>query len=161
MNKRIASRPHIAMSLVAVVLMLAFSPAALAMDKQFYNFWEIVDCPHELIELEGSVRFQFQETGMGWTLQAFWTGDGWGLGSDSEYIIQGKWQEVVQGERPFIYYWNDHFQLVGIGGAPTLKFYSRIRFDEFDEDGNPIPEFISAEWPCATIAFDIWPPEPE
>ena len=93
------------------------------------------------------------------TLQAFWTGDAWGLDSDSEYSIQGKWQEVVQEKRPYIFYWNDHFELVGRAGAPTYKLYSRIRFDEFDEDGNPIPEFISAEWPCATIAFDIWPAE--
>jgi hypothetical protein len=146
--------------LTALLFLFFLSPAALAMDKEFWNFFEAVECPGgEVIELEGAVRFQFQETGMGWTLQAFWTGDGWGVDSDAEYLIRGKWQEVVQGQRPFIYYWNDHFELVGKGAAPTYKFYSRIRFDEFDEDGNPIPEFISAEWPCETLAFAIWPVE--
>lgn len=145
--------------LTALLFLLFLSPAALSMEKDFFEFWEIADCPNELIEIEGSVRFQFQETGKGWVLQAFWTGEAWGLDSDSEYSIQGKWQEVVQEKRPFIFYWNDHFELVGRAGAPTYKLYSRIRFDEFDEDGNPIPEFISAEWPCATIAFDIWPAE--
>lgn len=143
----------------AILLLLALSPAALAMEKEFYNFWEIAECPSELIEMEGSVRFQSQETEMGWVFQAFWTGDAWGLDSDAEYKIQGKWMEVVQEQRPFVYYWNDHFELMGKGNVPIHRFYSRIRFDEFDEDGNPIPEYISADWPCATIAFGIWPAE--
>ena len=157
MNQGKQPRSHTPTLLSAILLLFALSPAALAMDKAHYNFWEVVECPGELIYLEGSVRFQYHETGKGWTYQAFWTGDGWGLDSYAEYLIQGKWTEVVQGQRPFIFYWNDHFQLVGKGDAPTYRFYSRIRFDEFDEDGVPIPEFISAEWPCATVAFDIWP----
>ena len=157
MKQRIPFRSCTASFFAAVLLMLASSSAALAMEKSFYNFWEVAECPSELVEIEGSVRFQFQETGMGWVYQAFWSGDGWGLDSDSEYTIQGKWTEIVQGKRPFIWYWNDHFELVGKAGAPTYRFYSRIRFNEFDDEGNPIPEFISAEWPCATVAFDIWP----
>ena len=159
MNQRQPPRSCTIPLLSAILLLLAVAPAALAMDKEFYNFWEVAECPSEQVYLEGSVRFQFQPTGQGWVYQAFWTGDGWGLDSGAEYLIQGKWTEIVQGKRPFIFYWNDHFELVGKAGAPTYRFYSRIRFDEFDEDGVPIPEFISADWPCATIAFGIEPAE--
>lgn len=159
MNQAKSPRSFRATLLPTILLLLSLSPAALAMDKEFYSWWEVMECPTGLIWLEGGVRIQAHETGMGWTYQAFWEGDGWGLDSDSEYLIQGKWMEVVQGERPFVFYWNDHFQVVGKGGAPTYRLYSRIRFNEFDEDGNPIPEFISADWPCATIAFGIGPPE--
>jgi hypothetical protein len=146
----------LARTVLGVLASLALSPMAVAMDKETYQFWEVVECPEGQVEVEGSVRFQYQETGKGWVLQAFWTGDGWGLDSGAEYLIRGKWMEVVNEKRPYVFYWNDHFELVGKAGAPTHRFYSRVRFDGFDNDGNPIPEFISAEWPCATIAYEMW-----
>lgn len=139
----------------ALSLSLFISPSAQAMDKQVLNFWEIAQCPGELVELEGSVRFQFQETGKGWVFQGFWTGEGWGHDSGGEYLIQGKWMEVVQENRPFIMYWNDHFQLVGKGQAPTYRLYSRVRF-VVDESGDWVPEFEDAEWPCDTVDFAVW-----
>jgi len=133
---------------------------AMAMDKESYNFWEIVECPDEMIEMEGSVRFDFQETGKGWVFQAFWAGQGWGLDSDAEYIIRGKWMEVVKEDRPFVFYWNDHFELVGKGSAPTYRFYSKIRFDELDPDsGGPVIDsiqFEDSEWPCPTVDAAVW-----
>lgn len=143
-------------TITGVLAVLAFSPLASAMDKEAYSFWEVMDCPGEQIEMEGSVRFQSQETGKGWVFQAFWTGQAEGLDSGAEYLIKGKWMEVVNDKRPFVFYWNDHFELVGKAGAPTYRFYSRVRFDTFDGAGDPVPEFISAEWPCATVAYDMW-----
>jgi hypothetical protein len=145
----------LARKILSLVTLLAFSPMLMAMDKQYLNFWEILECQSENIELEGSVRFQFHETGKGWVFQAFWTGDGWGHDSGDEYKITGKWTEVVQEKRPFIMYWNDHFQLVGKGEAPNYRFYSRIRFI-VDEYGVWVPEFVDDEWPCPTIDSAIW-----
>lgn len=134
---------------VCFLALFVFSPMAIAMEKDYLDFWEILECPNEDIEIEGSVRFQFHETGKGWVFQAFWTGEGLGLNSGDEYRLQGKWMEVVQERRPFIMYWNDHFQLVGKGQAPNYRFYSRIRFF-VDENGEWVPEFVDEEWPCPT-----------
>ena len=94
----------------------------------------------------------------------FWTGEGWGLDSDNEYLLQGKWMEVVQEQRPFVFYWNDHFQLVGKGSAPTYRLYSKIRFDKLDPDtGLPVPDsihFEDGDWPCPTVAYESCPTEP-
>ena len=140
---------------IAALVLLVFSPALMAMEKQYLQFWEVVECPGENIEMEGNVRFQFQETGKGWVLQAFWSGDGWGLESGDEYLIQGKWFEVVQEKRPFVMYWNDHFQLIGKGAAPNYRFYGRIRF-EVDENGDWVPGFVDQDWPCPTVDSVIW-----
>lgn len=141
-------------------LSATLGPMAMGMDKESYNFWEIAQCPDEMIEMEGSVRFQYHETGKGWVFQAFWTGDAWGLDSGAEYLIQGKWMEVVNENRPFVFYWNDHFELVGKGRAPTYRLYSKIRFDELDADsGGPVVDSIQledGEWPCPTVDFAIW-----
>jgi hypothetical protein len=143
--------------LIALPFLFFLSPAALAMEKEYYNFWEIAACPSEDIEMLGSVRFQFQPTGdTGWVFQAFWTGDAWGLDSGDDYMIQGKWMEVVKESPPFIFIWNDHFQLIGKGGAPNYSFANKIRII-VDANGVPRVEFEDNPWPCPTIAFDIWP----
>lgn len=147
---------------ILALMLLALSPAVMSMEKSNLYFWEYVACPNEIVYVEGSVRFQYQETGMGWVYQAFWTGDGWGLDSDNEYLLQGKWQEVVQEKRPFIFYWNDHFELAGKAGAPTYRLYSKIRFDELGGDG-PVPDsihFEDGDWPCDTLAFGVCESEP-
>ena len=144
----------------AAALSLASAAPAMAMDKESYTFWEIAQCPDEMVEMEGSVRFQYQETAKGWVYQAFWKGEGWGLDSDAEYLIRGKWMEVVKEDRPYVFYWNDHFELVGKGRAPTYRLYSKIRFDEFDPDsGGPVIDsiqFENGDWPCPTVDFAIW-----
>ena len=33
--------------LIALPIMLFLSPAVLAMEKEYYNFWEIAACPNE------------------------------------------------------------------------------------------------------------------
>ena len=139
---------------VSVLVLALFSSILMAMDKQYLNFWEIVECPSELIEIEGNVRFQFLETGKGWVFQGFWTGEGWGLDTGEDYLIQGKWYETFQENRPFTIYWNDHFQLTGKGKAPNYRFYSRIRFI-IDEYGEWVPEFVDRDWPCETVASEI------
>jgi hypothetical protein len=144
----------------AAVLSLASAAPAMSMEKESYNFWEVAECPDEMVEMEGTVRFQYHETSKGWVYQAFWEGEGWGA-SGAEYVIHGKWMEVVTEDRPFVFYWNDHFQLVGKGTAPTYRLYSKIRFDEFDPDsGGPVIDsiqFENGDWPCPTVDFDIWP----
>ncbi len=149
-------------TLLAVPILLLLLPSAIAMEKTTLYFWEVAACPNEDIYMEGSVRFQFHATGKGYTYQAFWAGEGWGLDSDNEYLIHGKWQEVVQEQRPFVFYWNDHFQLAGKGSAPTYRLYGKVRFDELGDDG-PVPDsihFAAGDWPCPTIDFEICGPEP-
>jgi hypothetical protein len=141
-------------------ILLLFAPSASSMEKWTQYFWEYAACPNEVVYMEGSVRFQYHETRMGWVFQAFWTGDGWGEDSDNEYLINGKWQEVVQGHRPFIFYWNDHFQLVGKDGAPTYRLYSKIRFNEFGSEGPDSIIFEDGDWPCPTIGFGTCDTEP-
>ena len=139
---------------ISVLLLTSFSSILVAMEKQYLSFWEILECPSELIEIEGNVRFQFHETGKGWVFQGFWTGEGWGLDTGNEYLITGKWYETVQDLRPFTIYWNDHFQLTGKGEAPNYRFYSRVRFI-VDEEGEWVPEFVDQDWPCETVASEI------
>ena len=148
--------------LLLTPMLCAFAPAAMSMEKSTLYFWEFAACPNEVVYMEGSARTQFQEAGKGWVFQVFWTGDGWGLDSDNEYLLQGKWMEVVQETRPFIFYWNDHFELAGKGDAPTYRLYSKIRFNEM-EDGSPVPESITFEdgdWPCPTVGFGVCDSEP-
>lgn len=143
--------------LIVLLALLFNSPAALAMDREFYNFREVAACPSEDIEILGSVRFQFQPTGQsGYVFQAFWTGDAWGLDSGAVYGLHGKWMEVVKESPPFIFIWNDHFQLIGKGDAPNFSFANKIRII-VDANGVPRVEFEDNPWPCPTIEYDIWP----
>lgn len=142
-----------------VVLAVTMTPTAMALEKQYWNFWEVAACPSENIEMLGSVRFQFQLVEAGerstWFFQAFWTGDAWGQESDADYRIQGKWMEVIKENPPFIFLWNDHFQLIGQGTAPNYSFATKIRI-VVDANGEPQVEFEGGDWPCPTIDFDIW-----
>ena len=143
--------------LLMFVAGLVLSPLSLSMEKEYYEFWEIAACPSEDIEMFGSVRFQTQSTGdAGYIFQAFWTGKGSGLDSGSDYMIRGKWMEVVKESPPFIFRWNDHFQLIGKGDAPNYSFSWKLRV-VVDANGVPRVEFEANEWPCPTVAFDIWP----
>lgn len=143
-------------------LTVSVTQTAIAIDKEVLNFWEIVQCPDEQIEMEGSVRFQYQELGDSdsWVFQAFWTGDAWGLTSGADYRIQGKWMEVVKGplidDTPFLFIWNDHFELIGKGTAPNYRFYNKVRV-HMDANGIPRIEFADSDSPCETIDFAIWP----
>jgi len=142
------------------VMTLTLAQTGLAMEKEVLNFWEVVDCPSEPIEMEGSVRFQFQNIGNAdsWVFQAYWTGDAWGQSSGDRYRIQGKWMEVVKGNspEPFLFIWNDHFELIGNGTAPNYRFYNKV-WIHVDANGIPRIEFEDGEWPCDTIAYDDWP----
>lgn len=137
----------------------SMAPAAMAIDKETWNFWEIVSCPSENIEMTGSVRFQMQliegKDRATWVFQAFWTGDAWGLDSGADYRIQGKWMEVIQEDPPFVFLWNDHFQLTGNGTAPNYSFYNKVRI-VVDANGEPRIDFSGDASPCPTVDFDIW-----
>jgi hypothetical protein len=157
------ARNRLAGKLLVPMMLFVASPAAMSMDMFTMYFWEEVACPNEVVYLEGSARVQVQGTGKGWVYQVFWTGDGWGLDSGDEYLIQGKWMEVVNEQRPYVFYWNDHFEMVGKGQAPTYRLYSKIRFDEADGDGYPVPDSIQFEdgdWACPAVAFEVCVTEP-
>jgi len=145
--------------MVAAVTLATVAPTSQAMDKETWNFWETVACPSEQIEILGSVRFQMQAVDGGdhhaWVFQAFWTGDAWGLSSGATYRIRGKWMEVIQEEPPYIFLWNDHFQLIGNGTAPNYRFFNKIRVI-VNAKGEPKVEFEESEAPCPTVDFDIW-----
>jgi hypothetical protein len=141
------------------VPLLVSAPNLLAMEQTTLNFWEIVACPSENIEMEGSVRLQTQSAGGAdhatWVFQAFWTGDAWGLDTGTDYRLQGKWMEVVQENPPFVFLWNDHFELIGNGTAPNYRFYNKIRLI-VDANGEISVDFADDAVPCPTIDFEIW-----
>lgn len=139
--------------LVALVLSVS-APALMALEKETLPFWEIVSCADENVEIVGNVRFQthFVE-GNGhttWIFQAFWTGDGQGLDSEALYLLKGKWMEVVQENPPFIFLWNDHFQLIGKGDAPNYRFSNKVKI-VVDANGEVIIERNSVENPCEYV----------
>ena len=140
--------------LTALVLSLT-APALMALEKETLPFWEIVSCPSEDIEIEGTVRFQwhFAEGADHTTsvFQAFWTGDAWGMDSGANYMLKGKWMEVIQENPPFIFLWNDHFQLIGQGSAPNYDFHNKVKF-LVNANGDVIIDVDDLEWPCPTIA---------
>lgn len=116
--------------------LLALSASSMAGADQFRGtFWELVRCPvdggySEEIYLEGSYRILAQQVDAGGhissTFQVFWEGSGWGM-SGSEYLLRGKWMEVVQENPPYIFLWNDHFQLIGKAQADNFELHFRIR----------------------------------
>ncbi len=138
---------------VALALLVS-APALMALDKETLPFWEIVSCPGEEVAIEGSVRFQthFIE-GSGhttWIFQAFWTGHGMGLDSEAEYSLRGKWMEVVQENPPFIFLWNDHFQLNGKGPAPNYRFNNKVKI-VVNANGDVIIDQGSIDEPCEYV----------
>jgi len=125
--------------LLLALALLAVAPSLLALEQFTLPFEETVICPSgdgysEEIYFEGTYRVQLQyvEGGDHTTslFQVFWRGNGYGLDSGSEYKLRGKWMEVVQGieeNSPFIFLWNDHFQLIGKGRAENFNTYYKIR----------------------------------
>ena len=125
--------------LLLALALLTVAPMLLALEQFTLPFEETVICPSgdghsEAIYFEGTYRVQLQyvEGGDHTTslFKVFWRGDGYGLESGSEYKLRGKWMEVVQGieeNSPFIFLWNDHFQLIGKGRAENFNTYYKIR----------------------------------
>lgn len=137
------------------LMLLLTAPALMALETDTFLFWEIVSCPSEDIYIEGTVRFQshFVEGADHSTsvFQAFWTGDGFGIDSGAEYMLKGKWMEVIQENPPFLFLWNDHFQLIGKGSAPNYSFYQKVKL-LVNANGDVIIDLDDLEWPCPTIA---------
>ncbi len=125
--------------LLLISALLTVSPMLLALEQFTDTFEETVICPSgdgysEEIYIAGTYRVQLQYVeGAHRTtslFQVFWRGNGYGLTSGAEYILRGKWMEVVQGTEenlPFIFLWNDHFQLVGKGKAENFDIFWKIR----------------------------------
>lgn len=147
------SKQILARTIMALAL-FASAPALMALEKQTIPFWEIVSCPNEEVYIEGSYRVQahFVEGADHSTsvFQVFWKGSGFGLESDSEYSLRGKWMEVIQENPPFIFLWNDHFQLIGKGTAPNYRFYFKVKF-VVNANGEVIIDLISDETPCEYV----------
>jgi hypothetical protein len=134
--------------------LLVLTPALMALEKVTLPFWEIVACSSEDVEIEGSVRFQTHYVEGAdhatWVFQAFWSGRGLGLESGASYKLMGKWMEVVQENPPFIFLWNDHFQLIGKGSAANYSFSNKVKF-VVNANGDVVVDTDSFEWPCETI----------
>jgi hypothetical protein len=124
------------------------------------SFWEIAVCPtadgySEEIYLEGTYRVLAHAVDNGnhmmSTFQVFWEGTGYGMSSGAEYVLHGKWMEVVQVDPPFIFLWNDHFQLVGKGQADDFRIYWKIRFVQ-DANGDTVVDFEDV-LQCETLEY--------
>ena len=122
--------------LLLALALLAVAPMLLALEQFTLPFDETVICPSrdgdsEAIYIAGTYRVQLQYVeGGGHTtslFQVFWRGDGYGLDSGAEYKLRGKWMEVIQENPPYIFLWNDHFQLIGKGRAENFNTYFKIR----------------------------------
>ena len=144
--------------IIVALALLVSTPALMALEKETLPFWEIVACASEDVEIEGTVRFQthFIEGAdhATWVFQAFWTGRGWGLTTGAGYKLKGKWMEVIQENPPFIFLWNDHFQLIGNGTAPNYKFSNKVKF-LVNADGDVVIDTENFDWPCETIEGEI------
>ena len=124
------------------------------------SFWEVAVCPtedgySEEIYLEGTYRVltQFVDNGkhIKSTFQVFWEGTGYGMSSGADYVLHGKWMEVVQVNPPFIFLWNDHFQLVGKGQADNFRIYWKIRFVQ-NANGDTVVDFEDV-LQCETLEY--------
>ena len=137
--------------IIVALALLVSAPALMALDKETLAFEEIVPCPSEDVWIEGTVRFQSHlvegADRTTWVFQAFWNGRGLGLDSGAEYKLMGKWMEVVQENPPYIFLWNDHFQLIGNGTAPNYKFSNKIKI-VVDANGDVVIDTGSFDWPC-------------
>ena len=122
--------------LLLTLALLAVSPLMLALEQFTLPFEETVICPSgdgysEEIYIEGTYRVQLQyvEGGDHTTslFQVFWRAGGYGMTSGAEYKLRGKWMEIIQENPPYIFLWNDHFQLIGKGKAENFSLYYKIR----------------------------------
>ena len=131
--------------------LLAFTSSSSALEQFSFPFDVTVDCPTELVYLEGTGRFktQYIENANGATtiFHAFWHARGMGLTTGAEYKLNGKWMEVIQERAPYVYRGFEHFQLVGIGAAEDFKLYWRYRF-VVDPNGNIILDKLNWDWAC-------------
>jgi hypothetical protein len=73
-----------------------------------------------------------------------------GLDSEAEYSLRGKWMEVVQENPPFIFLWNDHFQLNGKGSAPNYRFNNKVKI-VVNANGDVIIDQGSIDEPCEYV----------
>jgi len=130
---------HLVTKLMLTLALLTVSPMLLALEQFTDIFEETVICPSgdgwsEEIYIKGTYRVQLQYVeGADHTtslFQVFWRGDGYGLTSGAKYKLRGKWMEVIQENPPFIFLWNDHFQLIGKGQAENFAIYYKIRIVE-------------------------------
>jgi len=126
-------------SLFLSLALLSVSPMLLALEQFTDSFEETIICPgadgeSEEIYIAGTYRVQLQYVeGADHTtslFKIFWRGNGYGLSSDAKYILRGKWMEVVQENPPFIFLWNDHFQVIGKGQAENFGIYTKIKIVE-------------------------------
>lgn len=144
--------PLIIRALLGLVL-LCSSPMLVALDQYPGNsFSETVICEtedgySEPIYLEGTYRVQIQYVEAGDHVTSFfnvyWTAEGVGLESDAEYIMRGKWMEIIQENPPYIFIWNDHFRLIGKGRADNFDTYFKVKI-VVNANGEPIIEFIDS-----------------
>ena len=145
---------HVWTRLLVTLTLVVFTPVLMALDQERLEFWETVACPNEDVDLVGSVRFQAQAVEGAdhttWIFQAFWRGTGTGLDSGADYLLVGKWMEVIEEDPPFLFIWNDHFQLIGKGTTPDYRFSNKVKV-VVDANGNIIIDEDSFEWPCDTV----------
>jgi hypothetical protein len=161
---RINSIRKTAIGIVSAAVCSIISATAIAGATQARGtFWEEIACPSsdggysEPIYLEGSYRLltQYVEAGdhVTSTYQIFWEGTGYGVSSGTEYLLHGKWMEVIQDDPPYVLIWNDYFELVGKGRAENFKIWWKARVVE-TPDGETIMDYFDA-LQCETLDFGI------
>ncbi|MDH4020087.1 MAG: hypothetical protein OEU84_10845 [Xanthomonadales bacterium] len=145
--------------LVLVLGLLFISPMLLALEQFTDTFSETVLCENrdgysETIYLEGTYRVQMQYIEAGDHVTSFfniyWKANGLGLDNNAEYVMRGKWMEVIQENPPYIFIWNDHFQLIGKGQAENFNTYFKVKI-VINANGDPIIEFIDAN-ECESVS---------
>lgn len=145
--------------IVLLTILLTISPVLMAGAYQFTDtFEEIVVCPtqdgfSEEIHIAGSYRVLLQSAGgkdhTTNLFYVFWHGDALGLSSGSEYLLRGRWMELIQENPPYIFLWNDHFQLIGKGKAENFDTHFKIRL-VVNANGDTVVDFLDAS-ECETI----------
>jgi len=87
----------------------------------------------------------------------FWTGEALGLDSGDEFLLRGKWMEVIQNvpeDMPYLFLWNDHFQLIGKGSAPNDDFYNKVKI-LVNANGEVVIDLDDWKTPCPTIEGEV------
>ena len=148
--------------LLLTLALLTVSPLMLALEQFTVPFAEIVVCPSgdgdsEEIYIAGTARIQshYVENTHHTTsfFNIYWKGDAYGMTSGAEYILRGKWMEVIQENPPYIFLWNDHFQLIGKGKAENFALYFKTRF-VVNANGEVTVGFQD-EAQCDTVWFEF------
>jgi hypothetical protein len=136
--------------LISILALLAASPGLLALDQIPGEFEETVVCENanglsEPIYIWGTYRIQLQYVEAGDHVTSFfnvyWRADGVGLDSGAEYVMRGKWMEVIQENPPYLFIWNDHFRLIGKGQAENYDTYFKVKI-LVNANGDPIIDYI-------------------